>query len=185
MQRWMRVLLVSSVLALTSSEARAEWFVFPFAAANAGGDTTRESGAYGGSFGWTGRWFGAEAEATWSPDFFDGDGGFRTRHEATTYAGTALAGALIGSWRPYGSLGIGVLRSEIEEVGGLASLADSRAALHIGIGLMWAARARLSLRGDVRYVRALEDMEPEGNVFGERLGEFGYCRAGGGLVVRW
>ena len=180
-----RILTAAAVLLLTPAAARAEWLLFPFAAMNTGGDTTKESAAYGGSFGWAGKWLGAEGEFTWSPEFFDNGDGFRTRHKGTTFTGTALLGPRIRSWRPYGAVGVGVLRTEIEEVGGLAEFTDSRAALHAGGGLMWMAKQRLSVRGDARYVRALDDTEPEGNVFGERLADFSYWRFGGGLVIRW
>lgn len=176
---------MAALLLLAPVAARAQWFVSPFAALNTGGDTTRESPAFGVSGGWLGRWYGGEAEAAWSPMFFDDDGGFRTRRRSSTYSGTALVGPQVGMWRPYGAFGVGVQRSEIEEVGGLALLIDNRAALHAGGGVMWRWSNRLGLRGDVRYLRALDDTEPAGNVFPERLAEFQHWRVGGGVTFGW
>jgi hypothetical protein len=178
------VILVAAVLC-TPASASAEWFVFPFAAGNSGGDTTRHSTAVGGAFGWMGGLFGGEVEAARSPHFFDDGEGFRTAHRTMTYTGTFLSGPRIGRWRPYGAVGYGLLRSEIEEVGGLAAVSDDRGALHAGGGLMWAPHQRVGLRADVRYIRALDDEEPAGNVFAERFAEFSYWRAGGGVVIRW
>ena len=185
MKTVMRLLVAAAILVLLPATARAEWYVFPFASANTGGDTTRDSGAFGGSVGWTKGWLSAEGEFAWAPEFFDEDDGFRTRHKATTYTATALAGPKIGAWRPYAAAGAGVLRVAIEEVGGLASVADDSPALHLGGGLMWQGHKHIGIRGDARYIRALDDREPEGNVFAERLAEFNYWRVGAGVSIRW
>jgi hypothetical protein len=181
-----RLVVAAALLALAPATAHAEWFVFPFAATNAGGQTTQESGAYGGSVGWTsGGWWGAEAELAWAPDFFEDDEGFRIEHRTTTFTGTALAGRLMGAWRPYGAAGLGALRFDIEETGGLASVSETRPAFHAGGGVMWTADSRVGIRGDVRYIRALGDEEPTANVFPERFVDFDYWRIGGGIVVAW
>lgn len=179
-----RFVMVVAVL-LVPRAASAEWYLFPFAAMNTGGDTTRDSGSVGGAFGWTGRLVGVEGEAAIAPNFFDDGGGFRTERAQTTYTVSALAGPRLGMWRPYGLVGAGLQRSRIEEVGGFAQVSDDRAALHVGGGLMWDATSRVGLRGDVRYIRALDDEEPEGNVFAERLANFSSWRVGGGVTVRW
>lgn len=185
MKTAIRITALTALVVLTPALATADWYVFPFAAANTGGDTTRDSGAFGGSFGWMGSWYGGEAEATWSPSFFDDGAGFRTEHKATTYTATALAGPRLGIWQPYGAAGIGLLRSEIEEVGGLARVSDDRPAFHAGGGLMWFPHDRIAVRGDARYIRALDDTEPEGNVFAERFADFSYWRIAGGIAIRW
>ena len=177
--------LVSAALLLIPATASAEWFVFPFAAVNAGGDTTKESGAYGFSAGWMGRWVGFEAEGAISPSFFDSGDGFRTTHRHTTYGGSALFGPRLGNLRPYAAVGGTLLRSKIEEVGGLATLNDERGALHIGGGAMWNLAKHLGVRGEARYIRSFDDQEPEGNVFEERFAELAYWRIGGGVTVRW
>lgn len=185
MKSMLQAAVVAAALVLLPGAAHAEWYVFPFSAVNAGGDTTRESGAVGGSVGWMGKWYGAEGELTWSPSFFDDDDGFRTRHRETTYSASGLVGPRLGVWRPYASAGIGVLRSEIEEVGGLAAVSDDRPAFNVGGGVMWLASRRLGVRGDVRYTRAMDDTEPNGNVFTERFADFSYWRVGAGVAVRW
>lgn len=185
MKTTVRIAATMAVLLLAPAGAGAQWVVSPLVALNTGGDTTRESLAVGVSGGWLGRWYGAEAEAVWSPMFFDDDGGFRTRRRSSTYTGTALVGPQFGRLRPYGAIGAGVLRSEIAEVGGLATLTDNRAALHAGGGAMWSWSDRLGVRGDVRYIRALDDTEPAENVFPERLAEFQHWRIGGGVTFRW
>jgi hypothetical protein len=158
-------------------------FVQPFMALN-GGQTTRESAAFGVSGGWMGRWFGGEGEFGWSPSFFDSDSGFRTKHSAESYTATGLVGPRLGAARPYGAFGLGVMRSRIEEVGSLATLTDSRPAMHAGGGLMW-ERRRSALRVDARYVRTLDDQEPSGNVFQETFANLDYWRIGGGVAFRW
>src|SRR5688572_3841079 len=184
MKAWIRVAICGAIL-LAPATASADWFVFPFTAANSGGDTTRTSAALGGSVGWMGRWWGVEGEATASPSFFDDSDGFRSENRQSTYGGTALVGRRMGMWRPYGAAGIGWTRTHIEEIGGLARVEDDRAALNVGGGVMWEAMRRIGLRGDVRYIRALDDEEPVENVFSERLGEFSYWRIGGGVTIRW
>ena len=179
--------LHSAVLAflilLRPSLASAELFVQPFISLN-GGETTRESTGFGVSGGWMGRWLGGEGEIGWSPSFFDDDGGFRVKHSGTSFLATGLFGAQLGHARPYGAVGLGVLRSRIEEVGALATLKDSRAAVHAGGGVMW-DRGSAALRVDARYIRALDDQEPEGNVFPESFGNLGFWRIGGGVAFRW
>jgi hypothetical protein len=175
--------VLASLLSLPAP-ARADWFIQPFAGVQTGGSTTRGSAAFGVSGGWLGAWFGAEAEAAWSPSFFDSDNGFRPTHRAATYTGTALVGPRTGSLRPYGALGLGVLRSDIEEVGGLATLTDTRPAVHAGGGVMWDA-GHVTIRGDARYIRALDDAEPDGNVFPERFANYDFWRFGGGVAFRW
>src|SRR5262245_30496121 len=181
MKTMFRAAIITAVLLTTPGIARAEWFAFPFAGVNTGGKTTRESAAFGASGGWMGHWWGAEGEAAWSPMFFDDDGGFRTKHRASTYTGTFLAGPKIDMWRPYGLFGVGVLRSEIEEVGGLASTTDNRSAMHVGGGISHDMSGHWSLRGDARYIRALKDTEPKGNVFPEKLAKFDFWRIAGGV----
>ena len=185
MKTRVRMMVLLALVSVAPARAEAQWFVSPFAAVNAGGDTTRESLGIGVGGGWMGRWYGGEAEAVWSPMFFDDDGGFRTRRRSSTYAGTALIGPRIGTLRPYGAIGAGILRSEIHEAGGLASLTDNRSALHAGGGVMWWAGERIAVRGDARYVRALDDEEAEGNMFPERPAEFEFWRVGAGLTFRW
>ena len=179
---WIGILMA---VVLTPRAATAEWFVFPFAAMNTGGDTTRDTGALGASVGWMGRWIGVEGEVAVSPSFFDAGDGFRTDHRQSTYSVIGLAGPKLGLWRPYALLGGGLVRSEIAEVGGLAALNDERGALHVGGGAMWDATRHIGVRGDLRYVRALDDEEPENNVFDERFAEFSYWRVGGGITFRW
>jgi hypothetical protein len=176
---------VTALLVLVPATARADWYVFPFAAGNTGGQTTQESGTYGASLGWNRGWWGVEAELACSPEFFDDDGEFRSSHEATTFTGTAIVGPSMGAWRPYGAFGIGVLSLEIEEVGELASVGDNNPALHAGGGLVWQPDSGIGFRGDVRYIRSLDDQEPDANVFPERFADFDYWRVGGGVVIRW
>jgi opacity protein-like surface antigen len=178
-------LVMVAVLLLVPSRASAEWFVFPFAAVNTGGDTTKDSAAFGISGGWMGRWIGLEAEAATSPSFFDSDEGFRETHKHTTYGGSALVGPRIGNLRPYAAIGASLLRSEIEEVGGLASVNDERGALHVGGGAMWDVARHVGVRGEARYIRSFDEEEPEGNVFEERFARLAYWRIGGGVTVRW
>lgn len=185
MRTLIRTAAVAVALMAVPATARAEWFAFPFTTLNTGGDTTRESGAFGGSFGWMGKWYGAEGEVAWAPSFFDDEDGFRTRHQATTFSGTGLFGPRIGTWRPYGAIGFGVMKSEIAEVGDLASVDDERPALNLGGGLMWSGSDRFGLRGDIRYIRATDDEEANGNVFDERLANFSYWRVGAGVTIRW
>jgi hypothetical protein len=185
MKTAMRVFAVTAVTVLSPGTARADWFFFPFATVNTGGATTRESGAYGGSVGWGRGWLSAEGEVTVAPDFFDDDDGFRTRRRSTGLTGTALAGPRLGAWRPYGAVGFGLLRFEIAEVGGLASVSDDRPAVHAGGGLMWIGQKRFGLRGDVRYIRAVDEEEIASNVFPEQFADFDYWRVGGGVVIRW
>lgn len=171
-------------VALAPAAARADWLVQPFAGVNTGGATTRSNPTFGVSGGWLGSWFGGEAEAAWSPWFFEDDGGFRVRHRSATYTGTGLVAPRLGKARPYGAFGIGVLRSELAEAGDLAAVTDTRPAMHAGGGLMWDA-GKWALRGDARYIRALDDEEAAGNVFPERLAEYDYWRVTGGVVFKW
>ena len=166
--------VVAVVILASPAQARADMFVQPFVAFN-GGETTRESAAFGVSGGWMGRWFGGEGEVGWSPSFFDDDGGFRVKHSGASYTATGLVGPRVGAVRPYGAFGVGALRSRIEEAGALLAVTDTRAAMNVGGGLMW-DRGSAALRVDARYIRAFDEAEPEANVFPESFANLSFWR---------
>ena len=80
------------------SVARAQLQVSPFAGVNFGGDTTKKtSGTAGISASyWVFDWMGVEAEAAYSPMFFEQDG-FLTSRSVTTMTGSFLFKAPTGT----------------------------------------------------------------------------------------
>jgi opacity protein-like surface antigen len=83
--------------------------------------------------------------------------------------------------RPYGSGGIGWMRSQIDDVGGAFAVKNNDFGVNLGVGLIAQFNDHVGWRTDARYFRSLEDPQ-EDNEFDTAFGHFDYWRATAGLT---
>lgn len=164
------------------------WFVSPLIGAAFGDDAGHTSGTVGVAAGWLGRgWLSLEAELADSP-YLVPQGGFLISRRVTTLMGSAVIGmpSRSAALRPYGVVGLGLLRPRFAEAGDLAAVEGNRLGFTIGGGVTSWANEHLGARGDIRYIRGLrsEDSD-ETNSLGIDISKFGFWRVSGGLMVRF
>jgi len=184
-------LLFITVLLVMPATAHAQFQVSPFAGLNFGGDTTNTSGTAGASVTW---WLfkgiGIEAEGAYAPMLFEQDG-FLTSRSVTTFTGSLVFRAPEGSmmatekFQPYLAAGLGTLRPNLSEAGGLAVAKGNTLALTVGVGANWFVNDHVGIRGDLRYLRGLRKSDLDANPFGIDFSKFSFWRPTAGLVVRF
>ena len=183
-------------MALTPAAARADGLIVPFAGVNFGGNAGESLGDgadakrfdWGASFAWMGGGvFGFEGDIGYSPDFYGKNdvGG----SSVLSLMGNVLVGVPFGGQqgfgiRPYGLVGIGVLRSDLESFDDLVGFDNTEVAWNFGGGVMIFFGAHVGIRGDVRYFRTFGDVD-----FGPiEIGDtdaVDYSRGSIGLVLRF
>jgi hypothetical protein len=184
------------VMALTPAAARADGLIIPFAGVNFGGNAGESIGDgadanrldWGASFAWMGGGvFGFEGDVGYSPDFYgknDVGGSSMLSLMGNVLLGVPFGGQQGFGIRPYGLVGIGVLRSDLESFDDLIGFDDSEVAWNFGGGVMIFFGAHVGIRGDLRYFRTFGNVD-----FGplEISGSdaLQYTRASGGLVLRF
>jgi opacity protein-like surface antigen len=133
--------------------------------------------------------FGWDADFSFTPEFFEGnDDDFD--FDGGSHVVTAMANAILGfpqrsgRLRPYLTGGIGMLQTEARSTDDLFSVDNSEFGFNLGLGAVGFMSDGVGLRGDVRYVRSLED-PTEDNEFDIATGNFDYWRGSVGVSFRW
>jgi hypothetical protein len=199
-----RKLFIISALSLTLIPATASaqsWFFSPFIGANFGGnasfgdfddfdDEFERRVDFGATLGWNPSVVGFEFDFGWSPNFFEntaGDVNFEFGDSnVTTLMGNLLVSAPPGAGiRPYGSAGLGLIRSRITGAGDLFDeLTANDFGINFGGGINGQFNENVGIRGDLRYFRSLEDNEPD-DEFDLALSNFDFWRGTVGVTFRW
>lgn len=199
-----RKLLIISALSLALAPATASaqnWFFTPFVGANFGGnasfgdfddldDEVEKRIDFGATLGWQPAIVGFEVDFGYSPNFFEDTAGDRNFEfgdsNVTTLMGNVLVGAPVGSnFRPYGSAGLGLIRSSVSSAGGFFDdLTANDWGVNIGGGINGMFSDSVGIRGDLRYFRSLEDNDPDSEV-DLALGNFDFWRGTVGVTFRW
>jgi opacity protein-like surface antigen len=204
-----RKLLLSATFAglilASPTRASADWLLTPFLGANFGGaarfgdfddldDEVERRLDLGASIGWMGNGIvGFEADFAWSPNFFEntvGPGNFEFGDSnVTTLMANVLIGAPIGGQtgpgiRPYGSGGVGLIRSRIDGGDFFNDLSTNDFGFNVGAGVHLFFTDNIGVRGDIRYFRSLTDNEPD-DEFDLALSDFDFWRATVGLTIRF
>ena len=195
--RFRRTLAIGFLLAaLTPAAARADGLLVPFAGVNFGGDAgqTLSDGTdanrfdWGVSFAWMGGGVvGFEGDLGYSPDFYGKNdvGG----SSALSLMGNVLVGVPFGGQqgfgvRPFGLVGIGVLRSDLDSFEDLIGVENTEIAWNFGGGVMMFFTSHVGLRGDVRYFRTFGDVN-FGPIEVTDKEAVDYARGSIGLVLRF
>ena len=199
--------LVLISLAATPSKASADWLFTPFIGVNFGGSATfndalgdledefEKRGTFGASLAWMGAGaIGFEIDFGYTPNFFEsteGSGNFDygdnnlTTLMANLIVGAPIGGQTGGGIRPYGSGGIGIMRSKITDPGDLVGdLSANDLAFNVGGGVSGFFSDNIGLRGDVRYFRQLQDSSNDGDL-DLSLGSLRFWRGTVGVVFRF
>jgi hypothetical protein len=141
---------------------------------------------YGADLMWLGTsGLGFELDFAYHPNFFDpGDDDlfdFESDGNVITFMSNLVFGYQGGGIQPYITGGFGLMRTNITDVSGLFDdFSDSAWGVNAGGGLRMGG-ARFGVRGDLRYMRQLSDIE-----FGDLdvdLSSFSYWRATVGLSL--
>jgi opacity protein-like surface antigen len=204
--RFRKLLMISALsFALLPASASADWLFTPFFGANFGGaanfgdfndteDQVERRMDFGASLGWMGAGVvGWEVDFGYSPNFFqdtNGPGNFEFGDSnVTTLMGNVIVGAPIGGqsgpgFRPYGSAGLGLIRSRITGTTLFNDLSTNDFGVNIGGGFHGFFSDNVGLRGDVRYFRSLQDNQPANGV-DLGLSNFDFWRGTVGVTFRW
>jgi opacity protein-like surface antigen len=195
-------MIAALMLALLPASASAQgWFFTPFVGANFGGDAafdnfddfddeTERRIDFGGTVGWLGDGgVGFEIDFGYSPNFFadtSGDANFEFGdNNLTTLMANVLVGATGGEGiRPYGSGGLGLIRSHVEAGTFFDELNTNDFGLNVGGGVQGYFSDNVGIRGDIRYFRSLQDHEADDD-FDLALSAFDFWRATVGVTFRW
>jgi opacity protein-like surface antigen len=177
----LRKLLVAAAVAAVTitavpNTASADWLFTPYIGGNFGGsnlpddvggieDETERRMNFGASLGWMGNGIaGFELDFGWAPNFFEntaasfdiGD------NNLTTFMANVLVGAPVGGqtgpgFRPYGSAGVGLMKSHMSLDFDDNDVDSNDFGFNLGAGVHGFFNDNVGLRGDVRYMRSLED----------------------------
>jgi opacity protein-like surface antigen len=202
--RFPKLLLIGAfMLTLAPVSASAQgWFFTPFVGANFGGDAdfgdfddfddeAERRIDFGGTLGWLGDGgVGFEIDFGYSPNFFQntlGDANFEFGDSnVTTLMANILVGAPGGEGiRPYGSGGLGLIRSHVDAGTTLFNdLSANDLGVNVGGGIQGYFSDNVGIRGDIRYFRSLQDNEPD-DEFDLALSSFDFWRGTVGVTFRW
>src|SRR6185437_8063623 len=166
-------------LAATPRNASADWTLTPFVGWNFGGSADVNNPAAGTNFnnsfehkidygvsiaGMGNGIFGGEFDFGYSPNFFETSAAvngfqFANNSNVTTLTGNLIVGAPVGghgaSIRPYAVGGVGLIRTKVQDIGGIFDVASKNDfGFDVGGGVMGFFSQNVGIRGDVRYFRS-------------------------------
>jgi opacity protein-like surface antigen len=194
MNRMLVLSVATAACLLTPLPARADGLITPFIGADFGGDAGNCEGvtpcsskqlAYGVGLGFmVGGVVGFEGEFAYAPHFF-GEGGARADNHLLTVMANVIAGVPLGPVRPYVVGGVGVINTDISQstVGLYNAYTNNSFAVNFGGGLMILFSTHVGVRGDLRYLRTLQNIEFPQFGFDNKSLQFG--RGSFGVVLRF
>jgi opacity protein-like surface antigen len=191
-------------LAGAATPASADWLLTPYLGVTFGGnanfgdvgdfeDNFEKRVTFGGSASWMGAGIiGFEVDLSSTPNFFsntsgDSDFEFGDGYVAS-FMGNLVVGAPIGGQtgvgvRPYGTIGLGLLRSSIDGGGLFDDVSSSDLGFNVGAGAHVFFTDNVGIRGDIRYFRAFQqDNEADLNF---DLEDFDFWRGTVGVTFRF
>jgi len=190
-----RSLLTATVCALTvlmslPREAAAQGFISPVVQSNFGGDAgcvrpmdcEQNRFGYGVGLGVMGNLLGFEEEVSYTPNFFGDIPGVTS--SVLTLTSNLLLIPKLGPIRPYGEIGVGLIRSHLATTPVTLIQSDTNNfGWDVGGGLMIALAPHVGVRGDLRYFKSLQDFSLVGITLSGQQLDFG--RLTGALVVKF
>ena len=188
MARTVRVLLLMALI--TPDAAYAQGFVSPLIGYDFGGDSgcPEITGCedkklnIGVAVGSLGSVLGAELEFAYANDFFGEIPGVNS--SVLTLMGNMMLSPRFGPVQPYGLIGLGLLKTNVEfSAASLLDRDDNHFGWDVGGGLIVFLGSHIGVRGDIRYFHAFQDLEILGLSVGDTKLDFG--RAAAGVVFRF
>lgn len=191
-------------LAAFATPASADWLLTPYAGITFGKsadfgdvgdfeDNLEKRITFGASLAWMGAGIiGFEADFGSTPNFFEttsGSGNFEFGDSnVTTLMGNVVLGAPVGGttgmgFRPYGSAGLGLLRTNVSARGLVDDLSQNDLGFNIGGGAHLFFGDNVGLRGDLRYFRGLQKGDDGGRDLD--LEDFRFWRGTLGVTFRF
>lgn len=170
--------------------SRAQGFISPLIGYDFGGDSgcpairgcEEKNLNIGVGLGTLGSLFGGELEISYARDFF----GDAPDYESSVLTGMAnlLISPPFGPFRPYGTVGLGLIRSHVDTTLGLGSdVANNDFGWNIGGGMIIFFGEHVGIRGDIRHFHAFQALSLLGLSLGDTKLDFG--RASGAMVFRF
>ena len=189
-----KVFMVAAAVALVSAPAvaRADGYVSPFIGVNAENNSGNGRANFGVNAGGMGAGIiGGELDFGYAPSFFGNQGTYGSNY-VMDLMGNVIVGIPIGGThgagvRPYGTIGLGLLRSQVTGgVNGLVETSNNDWGLNAGAGVMGFLSDHVGLRGDLRYFRNFNDNSQISVPGGVNIdfGAFHFWRASFGVVLR-
>ena len=184
------LLLTLLISIAAAAPARADGFISPFIGYNFSGDSgcptitncEDKHVNWGIGIGAVGGLFGVEAEFGFIPNFFGEVNG--SDNSVFTFMGNFLLAPKFGPVQPYGTIGLGLIKSHTElSLGGLADNDQNDFGWDVGGGLMIHFSDHFGIRGDVRYFHAFSALEFLGLDLGGNKLDYG--RFSGALLVKF
>jgi opacity protein-like surface antigen len=202
--------LAAVAVGVTPGSAAADWYLTPYIGgvfgANADFEDFDDDDAvdfedqferrvnFGAALGWMSNGIvGFEADFSWTPNFFEntaGEGDFDFGDSnVTSLMGNVVVGAPFGGqtgpgFRPYGSAGIGLLRTQVDGGAFFDDLSRNDLGVNVGGGAHGFFTDNIGIRGDIRYFRSLQDDEAD-DEFDIGLADFDFWRATVGVTFRF
>lgn len=199
-------IMAGVTLAAVPTRASAQWFVTPFIGGNFGGSATfgtfnddfddefERRVDFGAAVGYLGKGIvGFEIDFGFSPNFFqdtigDANFGFGDSNVTTLMANVLVSGPIGGTSgpgiHPYGSGGIGLIRSAIGAGDFFDDVTTNDLGINVGGGANVYFSDTIGIRGDIRYFRSLQDNEMDDEV-DIGLSDFHFWRASVGVTFRF
>jgi opacity protein-like surface antigen len=185
---FVRVALALALTLTVPTAARAQAFISPFIGFNFGGDAgcpkltncEDKNLNLGVAVGTAGA-IGFEEEFAYAKNFFGKTPGLD--NNVLTLMSNVMIAPQIGPVRPYGLVGLGLIKSHTELTAtSLASVDNNNFGWDLGGGLMVMA-GHVGVRGDIRYFHSFQDLEVLGFSLGNEKLDF--SRAAVGLVLQF
>src|SRR5471030_1100140 len=194
MKRVIKTLMLTAAVAvvLAPMPARADGFFVPWVGSGFGSNIKNGQTTVGVSAGSMGAGIvGGEADFGWSPSFFGTQSDFGN-NTVMNLRGNLILGVPVGGQRgpgirPYVVGGVGLIRTQIDG-GTLTNFAPAQSnnmfGWDAGAGVMGYFSDHVGIRGDLRYLRAMSDLNTSVtniDLNGDRLH---FSRAPVGVVIR-
>jgi hypothetical protein len=174
----------------TGGELRAQSYISPLIGFDFGGDSgcptitncEDKHVNFGVGLGRLGPVLGFETEFAYAKDFFGTAPGLSS--SVLTVMGNVMLVPAIGPVRPYGLIGLGIMRSHVEFTpAALISTENTDIGWDVGGGVFIFLGDHLGLRGDIRHFHSFQGVTIGSIVVGDNKLDFG--RASAALVLKF
>jgi opacity protein-like surface antigen len=159
---------------------------------NFGSNSSNGRANFGVDAGWMASGIiGAEIDFGYAPSFFGSQGSYGSNSVidlmGNLIVGVPLGGARGAGFRPYATIGLGLLRTQVDGATNFGvttrAISDNEAGMNVGAGVTAHLSDHVGIRGDVRYFRNLSG-DSAVNDLNIDFGAFHFWRASIGVVLR-